>query len=859
MTETVITVSSSDDAGNASSSSFTLTVINQTPLSITCPADIMVQNDNGLCSAQVLFANPVTSDACSTVSVIRTDSSGLNSGDQFPIGITTITYMATDEAGNTSYCGHNIVVENTEAPVVSGIEEDSPVVNEACQYQLSDYAALLTISDDCTALDELLVTQSPAAGIMMSGSTTVIITFTDASGNSTDHIVLVESLDETAPTILSAHNDIMQDIDADCEYVLEDFTSSLSATDNCSSDLIITQDPLPGAVLSESGVQTMVTLTVEDESGNENSVSFMIEIFDSEPILISCPSDTLVPTPTVGCEVYFTLDKALELEGCQDLTPINDFNNTDDASGLYGLGNTIVTWTVFDAQGNSATCIQQVTVQDVVAPGIESMENQFLETLDCSYEIPDLTSMVQATDNCTAFEDLVITQNPSSGTAQGITYLEFVVTDASGNTSISGVELIPIDDTAPVLDCPGLAVEYLEDGECESLVNVPGPVVVEECGTVTISNSFNGAATLSALFTEGIHDIIWIVTDQSGNTSSCTVALSVINPIQAAVSCPDDISVIQNLDECGMYLDIEIPEVQGLCAYELTNDFTGTNDASAIYGPGVHTVTYTAIGYVQATCSFEIEVLDIIAPELDCPEAVSQCGFSVTLGLPSVLESCELSSLTNDFNGLENASGTYPDGTTLVTWTATDSSGNVGTCTTSVVVSDPGEGMSAGPDDVIEYAFNYIMQGHMATSASGTWTAQSEDVIFTDPSNPNSMVNGLGLGENVLTWTVDNGPCGILTDEVIIEVRQFLIPTGFSPNGDGVNDDYVIRGIENLGKTSMEVYDRWGKRIYQNEAYDNSWNGASHSGRILPTDTYFIIITIEETGAVIKSTIELKR
>jgi gliding motility-associated-like protein len=487
------------------------------------------------------------------------------------------------------------------------------------------------------------------------------------------------------------------------------------------------------------------------------------------------------------------------------------------------------------------------------------MEDQLMETEDCSYEIPDLTSMVQATDNCTASEDLVITQNPSSGTAQGVTYIEFTVTDASGNSSVSGVELIPIDNTAPVLDCPGLVFEYMEEGECETMVNVPGPIVIEECGTYTINNSVDGEETLSALFTEGVHEITWTVTDQNGNSSACIVELSVINPVQAAVICPDDISVIQNVEECGMFLEIEIPEVQGLCEYELTNDFTSTEDASALYGPGIHTVTYTAVGYVQATCSFEIEILDVIAPELNCPEAVSQCGTSVIIGLPSVVESCGLISFTNDFNGLDDASGIYPDGTTLVTWTATDVSGNVGTCSTSVAVSDPGQGISAGPDEVLEYAFNYTMQGEMPASATGMWTADSEDVVFSDPTNPNSLVNGLDLGENVLTWTVDNGVCGIFTDEVIIEVRQFLIPTGFSPNGDGVNDTYVIRGLENLGKTSMEVYDRWGKRIYQNGAYDNSWDGSARSGRILPTDTYFFIITIEETGAVIKSSMELKR
>lgn len=53
------------------------------------------------------------------------------------------------------------------------------------------------------------------------------------------------------------------------------------------------------------------------------------------------------------------------------------------------------------------------------------------------------------------------------------------------------------------------------------------------------------------------------------------------------------------------------------------------------------------------------------------------------------------------------------------------------------------------------------------------------------------------------------------------------IPNLFTPNGDGVNDTFVIEGAENYSNTKLVVRDRTGKIIYQNSNYQNDWNGAN--------------------------------
>ena len=64
------------------------------------------------------------------------------------------------------------------------------------------------------------------------------------------------------------------------------------------------------------------------------------------------------------------------------------------------------------------------------------------------------------------------------------------------------------------------------------------------------------------------------------------------------------------------------------------------------------------------------------------------------------------------------------------------------------------------------------------------------------------------------------------------------IPNIFTPNGDGVNDKFVINGLENCEKKALLVKDRSGKIIFQSPNYDNSWDGGN-----LPNGTYYYLFS----------------
>jgi gliding motility-associated-like protein len=85
------------------------------------------------------------------------------------------------------------------------------------------------------------------------------------------------------------------------------------------------------------------------------------------------------------------------------------------------------------------------------------------------------------------------------------------------------------------------------------------------------------------------------------------------------------------------------------------------------------------------------------------------------------------------------------------------------------------------------------------------------------------------------------------------------MPTGYTPNGDGNNDNFIVHGIESYTNNSLTVFNRWGNIVYQKQNYFNEWNGENLKGDELPDGTYFVILEINEGGLVLKGYVEMKR
>jgi len=145
----------------------------------------------------------------------------------------------------------------------------------------------------------------------------------------------------------------------------------------------------------------------------------------------------------------------------------------------------------------------------------------------------------------------------------------------------------------------------------------------------------------------------------------------------------------------------------------------GSGSVSGLaYPAGVTQVTYkvTDAGGLKDSCSFTVTIKNIIAPTLSviCPTGaaknitqpvdIGKCTADVSVPAPIISNPCnEVYSMVNDFNGTNDASGTYPFGPTTVTWTITDASGNITNCRQTVTVTGTTPSLTC-PADISGFA-----------------------------------------------------------------------------------------------------------------------------------------------------------
>ena len=84
--------------------------------------------------------------------------------------------------------------------------------------------------------------------------------------------------------------------------------------------------------------------------------------------------------------------------------------------------------------------------------------------------------------------------------------------------------------------------------------------------------------------------------------------------------------------------------------------------------------------------------------------------------------------------------------------------------------------------------------------------------------------------------------------DVIVLFREqepYRFPAVFTPNGDGYNDTWIIRGLWQSPRNKLEIFNRLQQRVYKASPYQNDWNGETDSGDILPAGNYVYKFTLE--------------
>ena len=192
------------------------------------------------------------------------------------------------------------------------------------------------------------------------------------------------------------------------------------------------------------------------------------------------------------------------------------------------------------------------------------------------------------------------------------------------------------------------------------------------------------------------------------------------------------------------------------------------------------------------------------------------------------------------------------------TYTLTIAAGN---CTTSntvaIYVDNIPSTANAGKDTTIYDSF-ISLNGNIPLIGTGAWSVISGSGSFINSTSANTQVTNLQVGQNILQWTISNGACPVSYDDVTIIVKDFMVPNGFSPNNDGVNDYFEINGLDAYTNVKLQVFNRWGNLVYESDDYKNNWNGKNKSGEDVSDDTYFFTLEIQNKNSV-KGYVVLKR
>lgn len=672
---TRVTYTATDAALNSATCSFTVTVTNTTPPSISCPVIqpvVVSAGPSTTCTYTLAAIAGVSSTAtapCDPGVISYRNSAGALQTvgtSTFPLGLHTLTAIATDVSGNTSTCSVTINVLDNLGP----------------QLSLSTCPPNITVNSDATA----------ACGANVTWNSPVWV------DNCSTTIYYNRTTTPVGPTPATA-------------TLLSNNGGGFFPVGTTTVNIVAKDGP---SVSSNLGTPCGFSVTVLD---------------DDRPSITNCPASPITLSTTYpSCNAMYTLlAPTVTDNGCATTTIVAyTISAPSAASGIYPLvtppdvtlsqGNNTITYTVTDAAANSTSCVVVVQVRDQQGPVIScaslpqivvtasctgvptAWADAALGAVDCTTPVTVNAPTVLSTTGGTT---PVLSGTPAARTGTfpvGVTTLQYVALDnaSPANSSTCTFTIDVRENTPPIINCPVGTQNFAATTGCSATITsamLTPPSVSDNCPAtptlVLLSPSF--PQTLST--TSGSVSVTWRATDASGNSATCSRNIAVTDQTPPVIACGADITV--NTASCSgiSSSSVVLPVVNASDNCTPPSPVvTLLTSVPPTYPMGATVLTYQATdgAALIATCTKQVIVRDNQPPVIVCPSNLTianptSCPASVPISPQSITDNCVAVNYVSSHPTALFVCGT----TTTVTLTATDFGGNTSTCAVMVTVNDP--------------------------------------------------------------------------------------------------------------------------------------------------------------------------
>ena len=658
----------------------------------------------------------------------------------------------------------------------------------------------------------------------------------DVNGNSDTVTVSVTVEDNISPQVYTLQSLIIG-LDSFGSYDLEPAEIDSGSWDSCGIDTMTLSQSV--FTCADIGSAISVTLTATDVNGNSSTGITVITVIDTIAPQVFSINDT----------VY--LDSA----GVVSIDPTNVDSGSWDSCGIatysidtssFGCGNTDtsvqVVLTVTDIYGNSSTDISYVTILDTIRPVIVCQADTVIpnDSAQCGAVVS--FSAPSVADNClidTIFQSGDTTYQSGDQFPIGTTEVQFTVIDVNGNLDSCSFNVTVLDTQAPVIAC------YNDTLICDSIYSFNIPSVLENCPDDSIVQ-IAGIAS-DAFYPVGVTVNTFVATDASGNTDTCSFEVTRIDyPDQADAGRDTALCEVQSIDLYAASTSVGIGSWTSLGA-GLVADTLNPNSATSGLVIGDNLFIWTVRNDV---CVPTVDTINIKVDEapstIELPTDVSLCEES---DLVIIDDSVEIGSAIWNINSevlvLDSASDTLTISNLAVGDLLVYRINENGVCPASsdsmLVHNNQNPTVDLG-DDLERFAgMSVTLSPIVFNAVSYSWSPAN---LFTDPTVQDAEVSSVETTILSLMVTSDSGCSAV--DSLFYFVNGLdSIPTGITPNGDGINDVWNIPGLSAYTNAEVYVVDQSGREVFYSKGYDVPWDGR-FNGEQLPRASYYWIIDLKD-------------